>query len=154
MIEREGVRRFVLHCGEKDGLLVCQPLRDIMPDLVRFDSSQRLKQLTLYDLLISSQLWIFNPDLRYSSSSADHSITAQRAMKIFMQPVSNIESLLDPEQGKGQSISLEELYLPANIFAEVGLALRRSNEILPASARRFREWEVTFLSRFEALSTR
>ncbi|KAL2002759.1 hypothetical protein VTN02DRAFT_6038 [Thermoascus thermophilus] len=119
MIEREGVRRFVLHCGEKDGLL----------------------------------LWIFNPDLRYSSSSAHHSITAQRAMKIFMQPVSNIESLLDPEQGKGQSISLEELFLPASIFAEVGLALRRSNEILPASARRFREWEVTFLSRFEALST-
>ncbi|KAL2008793.1 hypothetical protein VTN00DRAFT_6987 [Thermoascus crustaceus] len=113
MIEREGVRRFVLHCGEKDGLL----------------------------------LWVFNPDLRYSSSSADRSITAQRAMKIFMQPVSNIESLLDPEQGKGQSITLEELYLPANIFAEVDLALRRNNEILPASARRFREWEVTFLKR-------
>ena len=29
MIEREGVRRFVLHCGEKDGLLVCQSLRGL-----------------------------------------------------------------------------------------------------------------------------
>lgn len=120
MIEREGVRRFVLHCGEKDGLL----------------------------------LWVFNPDLRYSSSSADHCITAQRAMKVFMQQVSNIDSLLDPAQGKGQSISLEELYLPPNIFADVALALRRSNEILPASARRFREWEVGFLSRFEGLRTK
>lgn len=75
-------------------------------------------------------------------------------MKVFMQQVSNIDSLLDPAQGKGQSISLEELYLPPNIFADVALALRRSNEILPASARRFREWEVGFLSRFEGLRTK
>ncbi|KAL1961794.1 hypothetical protein VTN77DRAFT_1044 [Rasamsonia byssochlamydoides] len=115
MIQREGVRRFVIHAGERDGML----------------------------------LWVFNPDLRYSSCSVDHSIMARRALKVFYQDVTDVERLLEPEKGRPAPISLEELFLPMNIFTEVVDALRRSNGILPMSARVFREWNVGFLSRFE-----
>ncbi|KAJ9263107.1 hypothetical protein DTO021C3_2023 [Paecilomyces variotii] len=115
MIEREGVRRFVIHCGGNDGHL----------------------------------LWIFNPDIRYSSVSPNHSVTSQRAMKAFFQHISDVEKILEPEQGKPASMSLEELYLPRDTYQDIASTLNRSNEMLPASARSFREWKVGFLSRLD-----
>jgi hypothetical protein len=60
-----------------------------------------------------------------------------------------VETLLEPEKGTPAPIfSLEELLLPENIFHEVEGALRRSNHLLPVSARMFREeWAVGFLRR-------
>lgn len=74
---------------------------------------------------------------------------ARRALKVFYQDVSNVEGLLEPEKGRPAPISLEELFLPMSIFTEVVESLRRSNGILPLSARMFQEWNVGFLSRFE-----
>lgn len=99
--------------------------------------------------LLDIQLWVFNPSLRYSSTSPNHSITTQHAMKILYQHALNIEALLQPESGKASSLSLEELQLPANIFAAVEQALGRSNSLLPVSARGFREWRVGVLDRFQ-----
>ncbi|KAE8145691.1 ubiquitin-conjugating enzyme E2-binding protein [Aspergillus avenaceus] len=82
LIERESARRFIIHCGQKDGLM----------------------------------LWVFNPDLRYSNASSDHSITAQRAMKILFQDSVNVDEMLHPESGKASSLSLEELRLPVDTY--------------------------------------
>jgi len=90
---------------------------------------------------------VFNPDLRYSSSSSN--VTAQRAMKVLYQRVSDVATLLSPENGVSTSTSLEDLFLPLNIYEGVRLALEKSNEMLPVSARRFREWDVGLLDRFE-----
>ncbi|KAL4882757.1 ubiquitin-conjugating enzyme E2-binding protein [Aspergillus karnatakaensis] len=116
LIERESARRFIIHCGLEDGLLI----------------------------------WVFNPDMRYSNSSSQHAITAQRAMKCFFQVTANVEELLHPEPGKTSSLSLEELRLPSKTYAFLLRALEASNNKLPRSARTFQEnWSVGILHRFE-----
>ncbi|PIG69035.1 hypothetical protein AARAC_008851 [Aspergillus arachidicola] len=99
LIERESARRFVLHCGQGDGLLI----------------------------------WVFNPDMRYSNSSSDHSITAQRAMKILFQDVVDVDGMLHPDRGKASSLSLEELRLPSSVLSAISKTLKkeRSLRVLP-----------------------
>ncbi|KAF7177325.1 hypothetical protein CNMCM7691_005284 [Aspergillus felis] len=95
-------------------------------------------------------LWVFNPDFRYSSSSAEHTVSSQRAMKVLFQEVGNVDSILNP--GTGSSLSLEEVRLPDSVYEAVGRELKARNEMLPASAREFREWRVGALHRFERFS--
>ncbi|CAG8910125.1 unnamed protein product [Penicillium egyptiacum] len=114
LIERESARRFVVHCGQKSGLV----------------------------------LWVFNPDMRYSNSSAGCSIMAQQAMKVFYQKSPDVDELLHPEIGNPSPLSVEELELPSMIFEAMSQALTNSNEMLPLSARRFNEWHVGLLSRY------
>lgn len=114
LIERESARRFVVHCGQKSGLV----------------------------------LWVFNPDMRYSNSSAGRTIMAQQAMKVFYQKSPDVDELLHPEIGNPSPLSVEELELPSMIFEAMSQALTGSNEMLPLSARRFNEWNVGLLSRF------
>ncbi|ODM15116.1 hypothetical protein SI65_09355 [Aspergillus cristatus] len=96
-------------------------------------------------------LWVFNPDLRYSTTSTSHSTTttAHRGMKILFQETSTVEDLLSPENGKPSSLSLEELKLPSDIYKSVYQTLVERNAMLPVSARGFREWRVGILERFE-----
>ncbi|KGO69948.1 Ubiquitin-conjugating enzyme E2C-binding protein [Penicillium italicum] len=114
LIERESARRFVVHCGQKSGLV----------------------------------LWVFNPDMRYSNSSAGHSIMAQQAMKVFYQKSPDVDELLHPEIGNPSPLSVEELELPPMIFEAMSQALTGSHEMLPLSARKFNEWDVGLLSRY------
>ncbi|OQE18964.1 hypothetical protein PENFLA_c020G02284 [Penicillium flavigenum] len=114
LIERESARRFVVHCGQKSGLV----------------------------------LWVFNPDMRYSNSSAGCAIMAQQAMKVFYQTSPDVDVLLHPEIGHPSPLSVEELELPSMIFEAMSQALTKSNQMLPLSARRFNEWQVGLLSRF------
>lgn len=95
------------------------------------------------------QLWVFNPDLRYSNSSPDHSIAAQRGMKVFFQSVDDVDAVLHPEHGKISSLSLEELRLTSGVFLAMTTALLSSNYMLPGSGRTFREWQVGILNRFD-----
>lgn len=60
-----------------------------------------------------------------------------------------MDAMLHPEQGVPSSLSLEELRLPASVFEAVRDVLRERNDMLPASAREFREWRVSVLHRFE-----
>ncbi|KAE8360495.1 ubiquitin-conjugating enzyme E2-binding protein [Aspergillus caelatus] len=115
LIERESARRFVLHCGRGDGLLI----------------------------------WVFNPDMRYSNSSSDHSITAQRAMKILFQDVIDVDGMLHPDRGKASSLSLEELRLPPGVFSAISETLISRNRMLPKSAREFRGWKVGIMHRHD-----
>ncbi|KAL4926981.1 HECT-type E3 ubiquitin transferase [Aspergillus undulatus] len=118
LIERESARRFIIHCGKKDGLLV----------------------------------WVFNPDMRYSNASSQHSITSQRAMKVFFQATADAETMLYPEPGKASPLSLEELRLPVDTYASISATLEASNGRLPPSARIFQNaWRVGVLHRFESL---
>lgn len=48
-----------------------------------------------------------------------------------------------------QSLSVEELGLPAPAYSALREALRESGELLPSSARNFQEWNVGLLERFE-----
>ncbi|KAB8267015.1 ubiquitin-conjugating enzyme E2-binding protein [Aspergillus minisclerotigenes] len=64
-------------------------------------------------------IWVFNPDMRYSNSSSDHSITAQRAMKILFQDVVDVDGMLHPDRGKASSLSLEELRLPSSVLSAI-----------------------------------
>ncbi|KAE8373521.1 ubiquitin-conjugating enzyme E2-binding protein [Aspergillus bertholletiae] len=115
LIERESARRFVLHCGQGDGLLI----------------------------------WVFNPDMRYSNSSSDHSIAAQRAMKILFQNVVDVDGMLHPDRGKASSLSLEELRLPSSVLSVISETLESRNKMLPKSAREFREWKVGIMHRHD-----
>ncbi|KAL4974969.1 ubiquitin-conjugating enzyme E2-binding protein [Aspergillus desertorum] len=118
LIERESARRFIVHCGRKDGLLI----------------------------------WVFNPDMRFSNSSSQHSITSQRAMKVFFQPTDAVEAILHPQPGKTFSLSLEELRLPLGTYASLITALEASNSMLPPSVRSFQDtWRVGILHRFQRL---
>jgi hypothetical protein len=135
LVNREGVRRFVIHAGQTSGILVRVPFRN--------NSCETNSDFPL------SKLWTFNPDIRYSSSSVDHSVIAKRAMKVFYQDVADVETLLEPEKGTPLPISLEELFLPVSIWNELISSLHDSNKMLPMSARVFREWKIGFLCRFE-----
>lgn len=86
------------------------------------------------------KLWVFNPDFRYSSSSAEHTISSQRAMKVLFQEVGDVDTILNP--ARGSSLSLEEVRLPEYVYEAVERDLEARNEMLPASARAFREWKV------------
>ncbi|PGH09669.1 hypothetical protein AJ79_05635 [Helicocarpus griseus UAMH5409] len=131
LVERVGARRFAVHSPEYEGI----DSRDSKSGLL---------------------LWVFNPDLRYSSegsgASPDEkiSITSQRAMKIFYQEVPDIQLMLNPPQGAPSPAALEDLGLPANIYDSMKRQLEESSHILPVSARQFREWRVGLFSRFEA----
>lgn len=96
-----------------------------------------------------NQLWIFNPNLRYSSCDAEQSITAQGAIKVFFQGVSDIDALLGSEQGNVTPLSVEELEVPRTIFEAISSTLLQRNLRLPVSATWFREWRVGLLHRFE-----
>ncbi|RAK78706.1 HECT-type E3 ubiquitin transferase [Aspergillus fijiensis CBS 313.89] len=95
-------------------------------------------------------IWVFNPDMRYSNSSAHHSIAAQRAMKVFFQPLHNVEQTLHPEVGKpSTTLALEEVRLPEETYQTFEEVLHRRNAMLPVSARVFREWRVGILHRLQ-----
>ncbi|RAL10820.1 HECT-type E3 ubiquitin transferase [Aspergillus homomorphus CBS 101889] len=95
-------------------------------------------------------IWVFNPDMRYSNSSADHSIAARRAVKVFFQTLDDVEQTLHPEVGKpSTTLALEELRLPAETYGALKDVLEERNAMLPESAREFREWRVGILHRLE-----
>lgn len=73
---------------------------------------------------------------------------AQQAMKVFFQETADVHGLLHPEIGNPSPLSVEEVELPSMVFEATENALRRSNLMLPASARKFNEWQVGLLSRF------
>ncbi|KAL9110046.1 MAG: hypothetical protein Q9227_005385 [Pyrenula ochraceoflavens] len=86
-------------------------------------------------------LWVFNPDLRYTSSTMPG---ARRAMKVFYQITPDPLRLLNDN-----STSLEELYLPSPAKNELQSILQNSTGSLPMPARKFQNWDVALLDRYE-----
>ncbi|OCT48771.1 hypothetical protein CLCR_04815 [Cladophialophora carrionii] len=91
-------------------------------------------------------LWIFNPDIYYSSSKRGP--TAHRAMKVFYQAISDPEKYLDTN-----GTHHDELVVPQEDFAGFKQTLEESTEILPYSARTFQDWKVGLLDRWEKTAT-
>ncbi|KAI9740365.1 MAG: hypothetical protein M1834_004944 [Cirrosporium novae-zelandiae] len=86
-------------------------------------------------------LWVFTPDLRYSSSHVPNQVT--RAMKIFYQRIA------DPQEAlQANSNSADELILPINLLETIQRSLHSTTAILPASAVAFHAWTVGLLNRF------
>jgi hypothetical protein len=65
-------------------------------------------------------------------------------MKIFYKTISNSKEVLEKN-----SFSHEQLLFPDNVFAALRRALEESMELLPVSARKFQEWNVGLLERFD-----
>lgn len=87
--------------------------------------------------------------MRYSNSSSDHCITAQRAMKILFQDVIDVDGMLHPDRGNASALSLEELRLPPSVLSAISETLTSRNRMLPKSARVFREWKVGIMHRHD-----
>lgn len=93
-----------------------------------------------YDL----QLWVFTPDLKFSSSvESDNRDDPTRAMKIFWQATSKGDEILQE-----RSSSFEEIILLPELFQKLSMVLDANANMIPSSARRFQEWNVSLLARF------
>lgn len=91
-------------------------------------------------------LWIFNPDIYYSSSKRGP--TAHRAIKVFYKTLSDPVKFLD-----ANSNTYEELLVTGEDFADFKQSLQESTSILPQSARRFQDWDVGLVDRWERNAT-
>ncbi|EXJ78012.1 hypothetical protein A1O3_09171 [Capronia epimyces CBS 606.96] len=91
-------------------------------------------------------LWIFNPDIYYSSSKRGP--TVHRAMKVFYKTLPDPVKFLD-----ANSNVYEELVGTTDDLADFKKSLQESTEILPQSARRFQDWDVGLLDRWEKNAT-
>ena len=93
------------------------------------------------------RLWVFNPDIYYSSSKRGPA--AYRAMKVFYKSIPNPEEFLDGSEGSNH----EELVVPREDFADFKQILQGSTDVLPDSARAFQDWQVGLLDRWEQSAT-
>lgn len=91
-------------------------------------------------------LWIFNPDIYYSSSNRGP--TVHRAMKVFYQPLLEIGKFLDEH-----SNTHEELVVPPEDLEDFRKTLHDSTAILPQSARSFQDWAIGLIDRWEKNAT-
>lgn len=90
-------------------------------------------------------LWVFTPDLLFSSSIASpHRSDPTRAMKVFYKK----QTWRPIRPGEVESASVEDVEFPEGLFEEVGRALWESKTVLPVGARQFQGWDVGLLERF------
>lgn len=66
-------------------------------------------------------------------------------MKILYQQVANARDVLDK-----QHTSVEELTLPVHVLESIRASLEESTALLPLSARKFQNWDVGLLARFDS----
>lgn len=88
------------------------------------------------------QVWVFNPDIHYSSSRRSEPVV--RALKIFYQQTNEPQTLLDEHQA-----SLQELPLPESVFESFKDTLIQSTDLLPPSVRKFQDWTIGMIDRYE-----
>ncbi|PVH98185.1 hypothetical protein DM02DRAFT_615978 [Periconia macrospinosa] len=101
-------------------------------------------------------LWLFTPDLFYSSSlplppnsNSPPPNQPTRALKIFHQPSTFSVAPLAP--GKPEMASIEDVAFPEPLYKELKEALEASEKVLPREAREFRGWRVGLLGRFDVV---
>ena len=91
-------------------------------------------------------MWILSPTIRYSTSVQNklNSRPGTLAMKIFWKSLTATEAnkLLN-------SSTHEEISLPWETIIEIEKCLRDSAAFLPPSGRRFQDWDVGLLERFD-----
>ncbi|KAH9878888.1 hypothetical protein J1614_002323 [Plenodomus biglobosus] len=94
----------------------------------------------------SINLWLFTPDLLFSSSLPSPARKdPTRAMKIFYKNTTHAP--LQP--GQPEPAGTEDVEFPPDLYEELDAALRLSGRVLPVTARRWGEWGVGVLERFD-----
>ncbi|PVH77853.1 hypothetical protein DL98DRAFT_423127 [Cadophora sp. DSE1049] len=94
--------------------------------------------------VLKSALYFCAGTFSLSSAPGTSSTSPKLAMKVFWKSISmdDARSLLDGG-------TAEELLLPDEILVEIGRVLRDSACCLPPSARKFKEWDVGLLDRYQ-----
>jgi hypothetical protein len=92
-------------------------------------------------------MWILSPAIRYTTTVQENSESASPgtpAMKIFWKSITDTDAnkLLD-------STTYEEISLPAETILEIEKCLKASESFLPPSNRKFQDWNVGLLERFD-----
>ncbi|KAG0648175.1 Ubiquitin-conjugating enzyme E2C-binding [Hyphodiscus hymeniophilus] len=89
-------------------------------------------------------MWILSPTIRYSTTAQDATAPGKLAMKIFWKSISATEAdnLLNGS-------SHEEVSLSTEAIIEIEKCLRDSASFLPPSGRKFQDWDVGLLERFD-----
>lgn len=90
-------------------------------------------------------LWVFTPDLVVSSSLNTRGPT--RAMKVFWKR----ETWAPLQAGEVEKADEEEVEVVGALFERLERALVESQGGMPGSARRWGDWEVGLLERFDGL---
>ncbi|KAL8849881.1 MAG: hypothetical protein Q9221_005147 [Calogaya cf. arnoldii] len=85
-------------------------------------------------------IWIFTPNMYFSSTLVPQS--PKQVMKIYYKTVQNPEELLEQ-----QSLKVDELQLPIEVFQALRSDIKSSTQLLPAPARKFQDWDVGLLER-------
>jgi hypothetical protein len=130
--------------------------------IVQSQCVSRILVMPYTDSTINTQaevlnLWVFAPSLRFSSTSSTAPLpishcpkpitncpSSKLAMKIFYQRSSALEANTLIERG-----NIEELRLPAESLVELMSTLQKSVQIIPPGSRKFREWDVGLLERYD-----
>ncbi|KAI8949702.1 ubiquitin-conjugating enzyme E2-binding protein [Xylaria longipes] len=88
-------------------------------------------------------IWVFNANIRYSSTEAPTSPAS--AIKVFFRTVSQQEAdkMLDSITSDVQDISL-----PSETITTISELLSKSNDFVPESDRKFKEWTVGLLAKW------
>jgi hypothetical protein len=53
------------------------------------------------------------------------------------------------QPGEPESATIEDVEFPAELYEELEKSLNESQEVLPATARKFQDWDVALLERFD-----
>ncbi|KAH7399237.1 ubiquitin-conjugating enzyme E2-binding protein [Pyrenochaeta sp. MPI-SDFR-AT-0127] len=125
LIENSGVRKFHIH-----------PPSPCLP------TQTGSSQTSIPSLL----LWVFTPDLFYSSSIPSprrHDPT--RSLKVFYKQ----QTWQPLKPGDPESTTIEDVYFTEHLFEELISALEESQGLLPPTARQFQGWDVGLLERFD-----
>ncbi|KAF2754225.1 hypothetical protein EJ05DRAFT_504325 [Pseudovirgaria hyperparasitica] len=112
--------------------------------------NQGVRKIAVHDTANTSMsgllLWIFTPDLTFSSSYQppnSERLDPTRAMKVFWQ------DFVTQTGEDVESTSVEEVRIPSRLYVELQGALEESKNILPVKSQVFRGWNVALLPRFQ-----
>lgn len=91
-------------------------------------------------------IWVFTPDLLFSSSiPSPNRYDPTRSVKVFYQK--QTWQALQP--GEPEHASIEDVEFPQDLYVELEEALKASQRLLPPTAKKFQEWNVGLLERFD-----
>jgi hypothetical protein len=129
LIENVGVRKFHIHA----------PPSSPTPTST---SSESTPPSPMPSILV----WVFTPDLLFSSSiSRPHRTDPTRAIKCFFKK----QTWAPLQPGEPESATIEDVEFPKKLYDELEKTLDESQDVLPATARKFQGWDVGLLERFD-----
>ncbi|KAF1359503.1 hypothetical protein EJ07DRAFT_178565 [Lizonia empirigonia] len=128
LVDNVGVRKFHIHPP---------PSSTTLPSAASTSASPPIPSILL---------WIFTPDLMFSSSiSRPHRTDPTRAIKCFFRQ----QTWAPLQPGEPESTTMEDVEFPTELYEELEKSLDESQDVLPATTRKFKEWDVGLLERFD-----